>query len=244
MRRYGGRMHAARPSLLPRLVTAGIAALLATTGALAVATPAAAHDQLLGSDPADGATVQTMPAEITLNFSAALQTLTEDDTYVDVLGPGGQNVAAGAEVVDGATIRQPVSPAAEPGTYTVEWRAVSSDGHPISDTFSFTVETVSAPEDSGAAPVAPENDETATAPPPRTDVAPTPGKETPSATETTEAPAAAEEPGSFGDVLPWILLGLTGLAILGALIAVLVTRARGDDRADEEGSGGDSPEQG
>ena len=34
---------------------------------------------------------------------------------------------------------QPIDDAAKAGTYRVEWRSTSSDGHPLSGTFDFTV---------------------------------------------------------------------------------------------------------
>ncbi|TFU34142.1 copper resistance protein CopC [Microbacterium paludicola] len=241
---YRGGMRAAHPSSLHRLLTIGSAALLVMLGVFATTAPASAHDRLLTSDPSDGSTVQSMPDEITLTFDAAVQSITENDTYINVLAPSGENLSTGAESIDGAIIRQQLSPATEAGAYTVEWRAVSSDSHPISGTYTFTVESASA--ESGAGAVAPENDETATPPPAKGDVTPTPVKETPAASST---PPAADDEGdgdgddrSFGEVLPWILLGVTGIAIVGALIAILASRGRGDD--DDENPGTDPTAQG
>jgi methionine-rich copper-binding protein CopC len=219
----------ARPSHPLRRLTLGISALSVALGALVVASPAAAHDSLEAADPAPGSSVETMPGTITLTFSAALQTLTPEDTYVEVLSPSGEDLASGDEQVEGAVIRQGVGPATEAGEYTVEWRAVSSDGHPISDTFSFTVQSPSAGQT--VAPVPPANDEQATTEPSRKPAA-TP---TPSASETPgPAGAGGDEHRPFGEMLPWILLGVTGVAVVGALTALLVSRARG-------GASGDGP---
>ncbi|WP_203135541.1 copper resistance CopC family protein [Microbacterium sp. JZ31] len=220
-------MPASRRPRPHRLVPLGLAALLALLGSVAVATPAAAHDSLISSDPAADSSVEAMPEEITLSFSAALLTMSPQDTIVDVVAPSGADVSEGDAVVDGAVVRQAIGTVTEAGAYTVNWHVVSSDGHPTEGTFAFTVETASG----GSGGVAPENDATATPPPPKDVVTPTPvaptatPSDTPSATAS--APAEDDEDRSFGEMLPWILLILTGVAVLGALIAVLVARVRG-----------------
>ncbi|WP_309069046.1 copper resistance protein CopC [Microbacterium sp.] len=221
-----------------RLLSVGLGALLALLGSVVIAAPAAAHDSLISSDPAADSSVETMPEEITLSFSAALLTMSPQDTVVDVLSPSGTDVSEGDAVVDGAVVSQAIGTITEPGAYTVNWHVVSSDGHPTEGTFAFTVETASG---SG---VAPENDETATPPPPKDVVTPTPVAPTatpsPSGTSSAAPVPADDEDRSFGEMLPWILLILTGVAVLGALIAVLVTRSRGrhgraaEDAADQD----------
>ncbi|WP_345750634.1 copper resistance CopC family protein [Microbacterium rhizophilus] len=228
-------MPVARSPRPHRLVVTGAAALSVGLGVLLAASPAAAHDSLISTDPATDSTVETMPEEISLSFSSALLTMSPQDTVVDVISPSGQDVSEGDAVVDGAVVRQAIGEAVGAGAYTVNWHVVSGDGHPTEGSYSFAVTTAS--EGTG---VAPENDETQTAPPPKPVVTPTPTKEAPSAAPTTAsaAPAPSENHDrSFGEVLPWILLGVTGIAIVGALIAVLVTRGRGgsdDDAPDED----------
>ncbi len=41
------------------------------------------------------------------------------------------------------TVRQALAPGAPAGAYTVSWRVTSADGHPISDTFTFTARAAS-----------------------------------------------------------------------------------------------------
>lgn len=212
--------------------------LSAACAALLVAAPAAAHDALESSDPAAGSAVTTLPGALTLTFSGALQSLTPDDTFVDVFSPSGEDVAVAEEEIDGAVLRQPLEPAPEPGVYTVEWRAVSSDGHPIAQAFSFTVESVSAAAPSAEA-VPPADGEGDTAEPSRKPVT------TPSvrASSPTGAPAPADSDEGPGDMLPWILLGVSAAAIAAALISLLVARARrgpADRGAGEDGSGASS----
>ena len=224
-------MPVVRSPRLPLPLTVGICALFVMLGTLFVSTPASAHDALVSSDPAADTSVEALPDTVTLSFSAALLTMGSRDTVVDVLSPSGENVSTGDAVVDGAVVRQAVGPAPEAGDYTVNWHVVSSDGHPTEGSFSFQVESAAASEET-AAPVPPADDADATAAPSKKPVTtPAPGSETPA------APAEGEDDGTgAGGVLPWILLGVTGVAVVGALGALLVSRTRGGAAGD--GSGG------
>lgn len=110
-----------------------LAAGLATAG-LASAGPASAHDELVSSTPGDAATVEA-PGEVVLRFGEPVLTL---GLVVAVTGPGG-GAGQGRPVVAGATVTQALRSPAPPGRYTTVWRAVSSDSHPVSGTFTFTV---------------------------------------------------------------------------------------------------------
>lgn len=118
----------------PHLRRAG--AILALAAALLLGAPAAqAHDVLEASSPANGATVQTVPAEVVLTFD---HTPIGVGTEILVKDPTGTNQAEGpAKIVDN-NVTQPLKPGAPAGTYTVVWRVVSSDSHPIEGTFTFT----------------------------------------------------------------------------------------------------------
>ncbi|WP_262424385.1 copper resistance CopC family protein [Brachybacterium sp. Z12] len=132
------------------------ASLLALCGALLLAAllalpaPAQAHDTLLSSDPEDGATLETSPEEIALTYSADIL---EVSPLVRITDESGTELAEIVPTVEGpvatATLTEPL-PA---GTHTVQWRVVSSDGHPIEGTFTLTVEQdpaeVAEPSDGG-----------------------------------------------------------------------------------------------
>jgi methionine-rich copper-binding protein CopC len=136
--------------------------------ALAVVSiaPAAAHTDLLSSDPEDGQTLAAPPERVTLRFgqdllTAGAQIVAKDDTGVKVgLGP--------AEV-SGSRVSATWPGTADGGAYTVSWRAVAADGHPLEGRFTFTVvaEQVSAPASQApvqepspvASPVASEQDQ-------------------------------------------------------------------------------------
>lgn len=113
--------------------------LAIVTGVVSVlgAVPAAAHAQLEKAWPADGSTVTSAPSAVVLTFSEAVSS---SFAAVQVEGPDGQSVSDGRPRVDGAVVTQALASPLGPGRYTVAFRVVSSDGHPVSDTTSFTLE--------------------------------------------------------------------------------------------------------
>lgn len=112
------------------------AAVLVLSFVILLGAPAAqAHDVLDTSSPANGATVQTVPASVALTFD---HTPIGVGTEILVKDPTGANQADGpAKIVD-TNVTQPVKSGAPAGTYTVVWRVVSADSHPIEGTFTFT----------------------------------------------------------------------------------------------------------
>jgi copper resistance protein C len=128
-------------ALVPAAVHRGLAILvatwMATVGLLALGTSAAqAHDELLGSTPEAGATLDAAPDRIELEFSEAVQEL---GTEVLVTSDDGTTVSDGPAQVDGTTVVQPLTADLPAGGYAVDWRVTSADGHPLSDRFTFTV---------------------------------------------------------------------------------------------------------
>lgn len=121
-----------RPSTGRRLAT-----LLGLTlaGMLGLAGPAGAHTELTGSDPADGATVTSPPAAITLTFNEQVQAFLPT---VVVTGPDGQPYTAGEPTPSGSTISAPLTPLGPAGPYTVAYRIVSADDHPVTGQIIFT----------------------------------------------------------------------------------------------------------
>ena len=111
-----------------------LAAVCAVTGGLAAlgAAPAAAHAHLVRAVPGDGATVTTAPARVRLVFDENVRT----PAALVVTGPSGTRVELGqVQVLDNtASVRVHVMAA---GRYTVAFRVVSADGHPVSAQTSF-----------------------------------------------------------------------------------------------------------
>jgi methionine-rich copper-binding protein CopC len=96
--------------------------------------PADAHNILISTSPADASTVAVLPDVIVLTFNEPGQA---DGTVVAVTGPSG-NVATGAAMLIDSDVRQAVGPGSPAGRYTVDWRVVSADGHPVDGSFTFT----------------------------------------------------------------------------------------------------------
>ncbi|MGV9624859.1 copper resistance CopC/CopD family protein [Streptomyces tendae] len=106
---------------------------------LGSAGPASAHAALNSTDPGDGAVLQRAPGHVTLTFSESVGL--RDDSF-RVLDPGGHRVRTG--VTGHAEGRSDTARVALPGglgegTYTVAWRVVSADSHPVSGAFTFSV---------------------------------------------------------------------------------------------------------
>lgn len=118
-------------------------AIIGTSLAL-LASAALAHPKLLSSTPADQAEV-TAPAKVELKFSETLTTQFSGANLVMTEMPGmsGHNpMKVAAKVSAGDDAKTMIITPAQPlttGTYKVEWRAVSSDTHPMTGNFSFKV---------------------------------------------------------------------------------------------------------
>jgi methionine-rich copper-binding protein CopC len=114
-------------------LAAGAAALvvLAVTGGIGAA-PASAHASLLRAVPGDGATVTTAPSQVRLVFDEAMRA----PASIVVTGPSGARVQTGTVRVrdNAASVRVDVTAA---GRYSVAFRVVSEDGHPVSAQTSF-----------------------------------------------------------------------------------------------------------
>ncbi|GAB3838152.1 hypothetical protein GCM10029963_03910 [Micromonospora andamanensis] len=118
-----------------RAWVAALAALLGLLAAVAPATPAAAHAVLLGTDPADGAVLATVPAEVTLTFN---EPVTVRPGGVRLLDAAGDELSTDSRSVD-TTVVLAIPPDLADGTYIVAFRVISADSHPVSGGFSFAV---------------------------------------------------------------------------------------------------------
>lgn len=104
---------------------------------VALASPAAAHAVLLRTEPAPQTTVAQPPPAVRLHFSEAVEVTFGAVRVFDVDG----------HRVDRGNIRRldadrevaVAVPHLRDGTYSVTWRVVSADGHPVHGGFSFYV---------------------------------------------------------------------------------------------------------
>ena len=125
--------------------------LLWLSAALTLARPAAAHDELIGSTPENGAVLDVQPESIVLEFSANVMDI---GTTTQVLDTAGTDWAAGEPVLGGREVTIPLQDGMPDGDYQLGWRVVSSDGHPIEGTTKFSLAaggTASAPASAAAA---------------------------------------------------------------------------------------------
>jgi methionine-rich copper-binding protein CopC len=173
------------------------AAVLTFAALLLVAGPASAHDQLLSSDPKDGATLDEHPASISLTFSAAPL-----DTGIEValVGPDGVTAQGQDIQVDDKVVTAQLADDLPAGRYDVAWHVVSSDGHPIDGEFSYVVEAA-------AEPTASPSGEATEEPEPAEDTTPAAEAE----------PTAPSELAGAGNGA-----GTSGLAVTGGIVAAVL----------------------
>ena len=179
-------------------------AIVSVVATLVLATPGAAwaHNQLKFADPADTAALAAAPRQITLTFSERLD---PRFTTVAVTDAAGTAMTGGPVQVSETTAVQPLLPTLGAGSFTVAYRVVSVDGHPVAGSLRFTVTLVEDPAQFDAVPSA-----------------------TPSAAE--GVPAAAATPvaraGGGSDGAAPVLWAAAVVAVLVGLGAVIVRRRR------------------
>ncbi|GAB3427560.1 copper resistance CopC family protein [Flindersiella endophytica] len=171
--------------------------MLAGALALGWQAPALAHDKLVSTSPKDGVALDAAPSEIVLTYNEPVQT---DFANVVVAGPGGTNIAQGKPQVVGNQVTQPVKAEAPNGTYTVSWRVVSSDGHPIDGTFTYSIKlVVPTPTKSEASTTEPTTE-------------PSAGPSTPASTSA--GTSDQSQAGGGGSAWPWVVGALVLIVII------------------------------
>ncbi|MGP4030998.1 copper resistance CopC family protein [Pseudarthrobacter sp. 1C304] len=197
--------------LIRQLRSALLGAMIFAAALLGIAAPASAHDAAESTAPASGATVATPPEKVSVTFNNKPLGLGSQMVVTDA---GGTNWADGAvEIVDNVA-SQKLKQGAPAGAYTVVWRVVSSDSHPIEGTFTFTA-TAGAAGSTAAAAV------------------PTMGTAQPGITPAPAQPADSSEP------FPWsivIFVG-TGIGIVVVLGLMAKRRLAGQERQGTDGPG-------
>ena len=183
-----------------------LAAVLMPLAVPTLLPAASAHDSLISSSPASGESFEQAPEALELTYSDEVLNLSP---VVRLTNSAGEEIFTETPTVSGntASIDLPALPADD---YQVQWRVVSSDGHPIEGTVDFTV-TVGA-------------EATDTADSGSDEEAPTTGTGEPSAEATPVEQADASQSES-GLPLGMILGGLALLLVL-AVIGAIVVRLR------------------
>jgi methionine-rich copper-binding protein CopC len=173
---------------------------------LVPATPAAAHNSLTGSDPANGARLATAPTTIQLRFLAKPDPNT---TQITVTGPDNVPAAGGKPSFAGSRVSVPFRPGAA-GLYLVGYQVPSSDGHTIKGEVRFTLTTGTPAEPPSASPAAPSTPGSPAATTPAT--TPTSGS---------ASPVAVDPVSDEGGTRAWLWV-LAAVALAAALAATLL----------------------
>ncbi len=101
---------------------------------------ALAHSNLKASDPDKNATLTAAPAHVALTFSEPVEL---NFSAITVIAPDKSKITTGqiSHGNDGDTrvLEAPLSMAAGTGTYIVEWRVLSADGHKMKGSFEFSI---------------------------------------------------------------------------------------------------------
>ena len=215
----------ARPARTATVAVAALLAALLVALTVTALTPgrAFAHAGLVSSDPAEGATLQSAPARVTLEFSEPI----EAPAYVVVTGPDSTTHQLEDPAVADAVVTQRLDPATlaaarTEGAWTIAYRVVSADGHAVQGHVRFRV--------SSAAPEVPEPGEpVSTSMPSEPTDAPssiaTPS-EVASASPTPAAEAEDDEPRSSG---VYVVIGAAALLAVVAAAAQVRRRTANAD---------------
>lgn len=203
------------PHSLRRLPALLALALLPVLLVIGTAAPALAHDHLVSSDPEDGAQLEASPEAITLTFSADVMDVSPVVRIVDAQE---QTVLEETPTIEGTAATLTLEEPLPAGDYTVQWRVVSSDGHPIEGTFAISVEGGTVAEDPSASATPGEEASaagtTAEAPPSSESAAPA-----------DSAPDAGEGTEEGNDALVPVFIGLGVIVVIGGVIALRAGRS-------------------
>ncbi|MEO6122978.1 MAG: copper resistance protein CopC, partial [Ilumatobacteraceae bacterium] len=129
-----------QPHRMRRLLLVGLLAIVSVLGFSV--SPALAHAELLSTDPPAGSVLDAAPDVVTLTFS---EPIVISLGAVRLFDGRGNSIDIGAAEHPGGTSAQVQVdiPSLTNGSYVVDWRVVSDDGHPIHSAFTFQVGSTS-----------------------------------------------------------------------------------------------------
>lgn len=205
------RIRHARFTLLAILAAAALLIALPTSGV------AMAHDQLVDSTPAEGQEFEVAPTEATLRFSGEMIEIGAEVALLDANTEELVELPDAFEI-DYDTLVQPL-PELAGGTYALNWRVVSQDGHPISGTINFTVAGGAAPAEEESVEEEAEGGNTGFGNAPAD----------PDAVELQGEDTGAEAPGMLSE--PWMIVAFSAIAALvaaGTIVTFVMKMRRGN----------------
>jgi len=181
-----------RAQLVWRALAGAAVVLVAMFGGAAAAS---AHDSVVGTSPANGSTVATMPDTVQVTMSEPPAAI---GSVIEVLDAKGANWADGAVDVLDRVATQKLKAGAPAGDYTVKWRLVSSDSHPVENQFTFKALAASGGTGPVAGPVEPG--------------------------QQVKAPVPEQVQNSGG--IPWSVFGLAGVLVVVVVAMLVIARRR------------------
>ena len=182
-----------------------LSVLMAPTGS--------AHADLQVSTPEDGESLEVAPEEIRLTFSEELFEELVEISILDAAGDLYSTIKVEQTPPPGTDVIFPWPPQTPPGEYSIAYRVVSADGHPVTGTISFSyAATTPEPSSSDSTPSAQSSTP-----------ASSPTASAPSASPTNESSTSSSTDSSSGT--PLVVLGV--VLLLGVIAAsAIIVRAR------------------
>ena len=101
---------------------------------------ASAHTSLITQQPVGNSVIQELPPEISLTFDESLIVI-GNANRITVLDPMGNEISIGETKVLNNVVSRSVTSSDMPGKYSVTYRVVSEDGHVVSATYQFTLQS-------------------------------------------------------------------------------------------------------
>ncbi len=202
-----------------------LAVTTATVFVLSVtmAPTASAHADLQVSTPEDGESLQIAPEEIRLTFSEELFEELVEISILDADGDLYSTIEVEQTPPPGTDVIFPWPTQAPPGEYSIAYRVVSADGHPVTGTISFSY-AATAPEPSTPEPAPSDSTPSAESSTPAT----SPAASSPIASAPSSSSATESSTSSSTDSLSGTPLVILGVVLLLGVIATsaIIVRAR------------------
>ncbi|GMA24069.1 hypothetical protein GCM10025864_18280 [Luteimicrobium album] len=182
---------------------AALALVAGFAGAVLVAAPASAHDYVVSTTPKADTTADAAVPTVDVTFDDVVLDPQHDGstTVLQVTDPSGKHFETSCPAVSGRQISVPTA-LGDAGAYTVTWRIVSADGHPVSGTFGFEYRPPSGTTSAAGQAASPCGGSTAQA-----------------------GAATATKANGSSAVSPGVVVGIVvAVVVLAAVVAVLLTR--------------------
>ena len=101
---------------------------------------ASAHTSLITQQPLGNSVIQELPPEISLTFDESLIVIGKANS-ITVLDPNGKEISTGETKVLNNVVSRAITASEASGKYSVTYRVVSEDGHVVSATYQFTLQS-------------------------------------------------------------------------------------------------------